>query len=210
MILLSGRPASDVIVAPVYETKGLPSRKDISAVIITGSHAMVTDQDAWSLSLGAWLRRLSPKPVPVLGICYGHQLMAQAWGGSVGYHPAGREIGTVDIELTAAGRKDILLGAMPAVFPGHVTHAQTVLRLPPAARLLAGNQFEPHQAYVIGDCFWGVQFHPEFDRPVTCAYIEEQTAALIKEGRDVEKLQESVIEHDYGRELLRRFVALAK
>jgi GMP synthase (glutamine-hydrolysing) len=204
-----GLPAGDIVTAPVHITKTIPSLEDISAVIITGSHAMVTDRDDWSRHLAYWLRSVCSASVPVLGLCYGHQIIADAWGGIVDYHPRGQEVGTVDVELNAAGRQDALLGCLPATFPGHVFHAQTVITLPPAARLLAGNAFEPHHAFVIHDNIWGVQFHPEFSAAVMRAYIDEDSRALALAGFDPGALQNAVIDHPYGQQLLQRFISLA-
>ena len=79
---------------------------------------MVTEQDDWSIQLARWLKNTSALSIPTLGICYGHQLIAAAWGGTVDYHPGGKEVGTVNIELTEAGKNDVLLGSMPERFLG--------------------------------------------------------------------------------------------
>jgi len=205
----SGIPIKDVLTLPVYQNKQLPDLEDISAIIITGSHAMVTDQEAWSQYIANWLQRAELQSIPVLGICYGHQLLATAFGGHVDYHPGGREVGTVTINLTKEGAEDPLLGSLPSHFSGHVTHAQTVRQLPPKARLLAYNDFEQHHAFVIHDSMWGVQFHPEFTEDITRAYIFEQQATLVQEGYDVTKLYHTTKKHPYGQLLLQQFLKLA-
>ena len=115
--VLSQMPGiGNVLVATVFKRIWLPAYDTVSGVIITGSHAMVTDREDWSEFVAKWLRGIAANTLPVLGICYGHQLLAHAWGGDVGYHPQGKEIGTVGIDLTAAGCKDPLLSCMPRSF----------------------------------------------------------------------------------------------
>jgi len=184
----------------------LPESDRISGVIITGSHAMVTDQVLWMLKLEAWVRNILEMNIPLLGICFGHQILAQAMGGVVDYHSGGREIGTVPITLTQEGKQDRLLGALPAVFMGHTTHAQTVKKLPAGAQLLAQNSFEPHHAYRIGKNAWGVQFHPEFTASIMNDYVNEQCDALINSGQDVKTLQSSIRNTDKANGLLNRFI----
>lgn len=201
-------PPGNVIVSSVYKHESLPDVRDVSGIIITGSHSMVTDYDNWSIYLSQWLKDLMYKSIPVLGICYGHQLLAQALGGYVDYHPKGREIGTVNIELTAQGEKDLLMGVLPKTFLGHVTHVQTVTALPVDGHPLAKNNLEEHHAILINENMWGVQFHPEFNADITRAYINEQKESLMKEGYDPDKLYNSVQEHMYGKLLLKRFIEL--
>ena len=203
-------PVEDVRVISVFLGEKLPDLSDISAVIITGSHSMVTEREDWSVSLAGWLRDIRKLSIPILGICYGHQLLADAFDGSVCYHSDGEEMGSVDIELTADGKTDPLLGVLPDCFLGYASHAQTVSTLPPGAKILAKNSFEPHHAFVLDSHIWGVQFHPEFNRGITCSYIEAEREALTRQGKDVDALLQSVAEIEYGKTLLQRFIALAK
>lgn len=199
----------NIIVSAVYKNENLPEAKDISAVIITGSPAMVTDREPWSVKVEKYLRDIADKDIPVLGICYGHQLICQAFGGTVGYHEKGDEIGTVKIELTEEGKKDILLGVLPDNFLGHVIHSQTALEVPKGAKILARNDFEKHHAFVIHNNIWGVQFHPEFNGEVINEYVSEMAGELAKKGHNIDALRGSVKEHKYGKMLLKRFLELA-
>lgn len=188
----------------------LPDVSGLSGVIITGSHAMVTDQTHWMQELTAWIPKVLAQDVPLLGICFGHQILAQAMGGMVAYHPKGREIGSVSIALTPEGKKDHLLGVLPDVFMAHTTHAQSVIRLPLDAQLLAENSFEAYHAYRIGKCAWGVQFHPEFSAAIMDEYVSEQTSALLNDGYDLKTLRSEICDTNEANSLLKRFMEVVR
>lgn len=203
-------PEESIKICSIHEDEFLPKVDEICGVIITGSHSMVTDLEPWSIRLESWLRKISEFNIPVLGICYGHQVIARAFGGVVNYHPDGREVGTAKVFMTQAGEQDLLMGILPSQFDAYVAHSQSVIKLPEGATLLAGNNFEKTHAFVIKDSIWGVQFHPEFTANITNAYIDTSSAKLINEGFNVEALKAAVIEkeNDFGTRLLRRFVEL--
>lgn len=164
-------PALPVTVIDPREGQALPAQADIAGVVVTGSHSMVSDREPWSEATAAWLRDAVAAEVPVLGICYGHQLLAHALGGEVGYHPQGIELGTVPVSLHDAAQDDPLFAGLPPQFDAQAAHRQSVRRLPDGATLLAGNHFEPHHAFRFGSRAWGVQFHPEFGEAATRAYL---------------------------------------
>ncbi len=187
----------------------LPEVGEVRAVVVTGSHAMVTELRDWSEHLAGWLARAVARGVLVLGICYGHQLLAHALGGTVGFHPAGGEFGTVAVRLLPGAGDDPLLGGLPGVFPAQVFHRQSVLRLPPGARPLAASSREPHQAVRFAPRAWGVQFHPEFDDAITAAYLDFDGERLIREGFDPARLRAGLCRTPVAATLLQRFRRLA-
>jgi len=153
-----GLPWERIELVVVYEGETLPDPHEPAGVVVTGSSALVSAREPWSERAAAWLREVVATGTPLLGICYGHQLLAHALGGRVGRNPRGREIGTVALELHAAAREDPLLGGLPAQLKVQATHVESVLELPPGARLLASSATDPHQAFACGERAWGVQF----------------------------------------------------
>lgn len=185
--------------------EALPDVSEFSAAVITGSWAMVTDRVDWSERTGRWTKGLIESGKPLLGVCYGHQLMADVMGGVVDYHPDGRELGTLPVTLNARGRADPWMGELPAVFGAHLTHAQTVLVPPPGAQLLASSAHDPHQILRYGPHVLSVQFHPEFSEALLSACIAKREAVLAAEGIDLEGLRSGIEETPYARQILLQF-----
>ena len=185
--------------------EALPLPGEVAGVVVTGSHSMVTDREEWSETTARWLAGRVAEGVPVLGICYGHQLLAHALGGEAAWHPGGIEIGTVTLRKSDAARHDPLFADLPECFPAHVVHRQTARRLPPGAECLASSDFEPHHAFRVGEAAWGVQFHPEFDTVAMRGYIDQLADPLRQGGADPEKLAAAVTETEAATSLLRRF-----
>jgi len=155
--------------------------------------------------LAAWVPLIVDAGIPVLGICFGHQLLAHAFGGKVDFNGKGREIGTVDINVNSSGKNDILFGSIPLRFPANVSHKQSVLTLPDGAVSLAYNGHDSNHAFRLGRCAWGVQFHPEFSAAAMSGMIREQTGDLKAEGFDVEALIRDVKETPEAYALLASF-----
>lgn len=205
----SGQPSTSFSVCSLFLGEALPDLAEISGIIITGSPAYVTDLEPWNETGAAYLREAHELDIPILGVCYGHQLLAWAFGGEVGFHPGGREIGSVAITLTEAANQDALLGTLPNQFMAQVSHQQSVLKLPAGAVLLAHNDFEPNHAFRIGHSSWGIQFHPEFSASVMAAYIEERRNALEEEGCQPEALLSAVVSAPEAATLIQHFCLLA-
>ncbi len=205
---LGGEAAETLVVDPVAgET--LPEPRDFAGIVVTGSHAMVTDRADWSQRTAEWLRGAIEAEVPLLGICYAHQLLAHAAGGAAGDNPAGLEYGTVEVELADAAAEDPLLAGLPPRFDVQVSHTQSALVLPPGAVCLAAGGREPHAAFRVGRCAWGVQFHPEFDADVTRTYVQQMAGALAADGQDAGALESSVHETPHCAAVLARFCSFA-
>lgn len=203
-----GLSQSDALITDVARGDALPNPDGLSGIAIAGSHDMVTDGYDWIGKTAEWLNKAADLRIPTLGICFGHQLLAHALGGTVGDNPNGREFGTVEVHLTDSAADDPLFCGLPTDIRVHVCHTQTVLSLPPAAQVLAFNDMDGCHAFVYGEHVWGIQFHPEFDADVTRAYIQEHRQELEAEGQDPDQLINTCIDTPFGGRLLRRFAGI--
>jgi GMP synthase (glutamine-hydrolysing) len=186
-----------------------PPPETLAGVIITGSHAMVTDRADWSERLADWLRLAVASKLPVLGICYGHQLLADALGGEVSNLQPAPEVGTITVELCEAASNDPLFAGLPSRFPAHASHVQSARRLPPQAVALARSVSEPHHAFRIGCCAWGVQFHPEFDTHSMRAYVRRWANRADAPVRDWEGIEAEIRSTPEAALITRRFADFA-
>lgn len=189
----------------VLAGESLPDPAEYAGTVITGSHEMVTNMTPWMEEAARWIRQAVDADHPMLGICFGHQLLADALGGEAAYHPDGMEIGTAEISLLPAARKDPIFSALPDTFPGHVTHSQTAQTLPPGSVHIATGTHDAHQAFRVGRHAWGVQFHPEFDAAAIRHYIRELTDKLTEKGRDITAIEATVAETPEAASLLKAF-----
>jgi GMP synthase (glutamine-hydrolysing) len=162
---------------------------DLSGLIVLGGEMGALDDD-----VAPWLpatRRLLASAVssgtPTLGVCLGAQLLAAATGGVVQTGSAGLELGLVQLQALPAAATDVYLAGVTQRLGEGVTdvlqyHRDAVTTLPPDAELLlTGDQYR-HQAFRVGACAWGVQYHPEvsreaFDRWLLSADAEDPAAA---------------------------------
>ena len=115
-------------------------------------------------------------------------------------NPKGREIGTVRVQLTLAGRRDPLFAwAAADELEVHATHLDAVDPLPEGATLLASNENCAAQAYRLSETVAGVQFHPELWAEAMRDLILSRRDQLAAEGRDTGALAKGVREVEAGR-----------
>ena len=152
----------------------LPDPRAWGGVILTGSPASVRDGAPWMERLGRWTLDAAVQGVPVLAVCFGHQLVGEALGGRVERNPQGPERGTVEVTLTEAGRHDPLFAGLPARILVQQTHEDALVAPPPADRatLLATNETCAWQAFAAGPFLRAVQFHPEMGAETMRRLIE--------------------------------------
>ncbi|HET7753977.1 MAG TPA: glutamine amidotransferase [Anaeromyxobacteraceae bacterium] len=183
-------------------------------VVITGSPHSVLEDAPWMKRVAEYARESAARGIPVLGVCFGHQLLARAFGGEVRRNPAGREIGTVTCTLTAAGERDPLFAGVPRTFAVQTTHEDVVVEAPPGAELLATNSFATNQGFRLGPDVWAVQFHPEVTTETMAAMVAARAQGLAAEaaarGEDPRERVRSILAAirpaPFGAAVLRNFV----
>lgn len=200
----------EVKVINVEKNDNLPEIHECLGIIITGSHAMVTDEHPWSLKTESFIKELVASKVPLLGICYGHQLIAKSLGGQVDFHPKGMELGTVNISTNENARNDALLHSLAENFDVHVVHSQSVLTLPQNAISLASNEFEKNHMFKIEPCTWAVQFHPEYDENIMKSYIREVFKEKAEQHEQEDMILKNVKKTTDANKIIKIFVDIAK
>ncbi len=194
----------------------LPGTVTQHGVIIGGSPYSPQDRDPWMLRLEGLVRSLNEQEVPTLGICFGHQLGAQALGGSVVRGENGREFPVAQLELTPQGEAHPLFRGLPPSFPIGTSHQDVVERVPPGAQVLAHTSQYPNQAFVKGS-FIGIQAHPEDTHAILEALARARQRALTDEGiipeggldSFLEQLRAADIEQN-GQQILGNFLRIAQ
>lgn len=143
--------------------EAIPSLDPFDLLIVMGGPQQVWEEDEFPWLVGEkaairhWVGELRR---PFLGVCLGHQLLADAMGGRVERMEA-PEIGVRDIERTAEGASEGLLGGLPRLFPALQWHEAEVVAPPPGSVVLAENPDSAIQSLRVNDCALSVQFHVE-------------------------------------------------
>ncbi|MET0403405.1 MAG: glutamine amidotransferase [Cystobacter sp.] len=202
-------------ILPAHQGAPLPaSAAGYDAVMMTGSPKSVTELEPWMERAADFMLGAAARGTPVLGVCFGHQLLAHAHGARVVRNREGREIGTVRVQLSAAGREDALFHGLPEDFAVQATHEDIVERVPEGATLLAGNANTAVQALAFGPRIRGVQFHPEVHPEAMRALILARTEKLEAEaiargqpaGERVPRLLSGIAPAPAGHTILRNFL----
>jgi GMP synthase (glutamine-hydrolysing) len=200
-----GLAAEPMLQADVFRGDCLPHHSEVSAAVITGSIAMVSHREDWSEQTAQWLLDALGASLPVLGVCYGHQLLAHALGGTVGTNPRGREIGTVEVSMRPGVNNDLLFGGYPETFFAQTSHLESVIELPASAQRLGSSELDENLIARFSETAWGVQYHPEFSADVTREYIRIRSQAIEEEGINSAALRSAVRDTDQAASILPTF-----
>ena len=133
------------------------------AYVITGSPQGVYDADPWIADLTQFIRDSYAAEKKLIGICFGHQVLAHALGGRSEKSDKGQGLGLKQFTVTT--QKPWMTG-QPGEYALYFAHQDQVMQLPAGAELLGGNGFCPNALFVIGNQVLGVQGHPEFSESI--------------------------------------------
>lgn len=179
----------------------VPGELDCDVYLITGSRHSVYDELPWIEVLVDFLRTALQAQKKVVGICFGHQLMAHYFGGRVGPADAGWAVGVHASEVV---RREAWMREHAHEVALLSSHKDQVLELPANAELLLTNAFCPIAGFTMGDQVITVQGHPEFKKPYAEALMDMREAqlgsAVYQQG--IESLAEPTEEAQVARWLL--------
>jgi GMP synthase-like glutamine amidotransferase len=194
-----------------------PSLDDVDGVVVFGSTFNVehADEQPFIKETAELMRESIVRRIPVLGVCFGGQLLAWALDAEVGKGPV-REVGFEPIHPTPAATHDLLFSHLTDGDMTFQWHMDT-FALPDGAELLATGDRVANQAFRYGDLAWGTQFHCEVNR----AEIESWLGAFARRGdlltewgKSPEQVREQMVSHidaheTRGREIFERFANVA-
>jgi GMP synthase-like glutamine amidotransferase len=184
---------------------GLPARvEDEDAYIVTGSSAGVYDGDAWIGRLMGFLRGARGR-AKLVGICFGHQAMAEAFGGRVIKSPKGWGVGlhTYDVAAPEPWMDPVKTLSVPA------SHQDQVVEPPPGAVVVAASAFTPYGMLDYGPDAISLQLHPEFAPAYAEALIDSRREARLSHDQADAAIASLRRPNDNARvgEWLKRFLA---
>jgi GMP synthase (glutamine-hydrolysing) len=143
---------------------------ECDAYITTGSRYSVLDGDAWIRDLERFVALLVDRRIPFIGICFGHQLLAEALGGRVERAKVGWGVGVS--ENTIESPQPFMNGDELREVNLVVSHQDQVIDVPDSMRVLGGSEFCPNYFCAVGDHALSIQGHPEFSRDYSRALME--------------------------------------
>jgi len=151
---------------------------DCDGWLITGSRHGAYEKLDWILELEHFIRDVYRTAIPLVGICFGHQVIAQALGGEVVKSDKGWGIGLHRYEIT---KSLDWMGETPQCVQIHAFHQDQVTLLPASAAIFSRSEFCPYAGLSYGDSIISVQGHPEFEEKYELALIDIYGGNLVPE-----------------------------
>ena len=195
-------PSIQYEVIKVYENREVLIN-NFDAVIITGSKYSVYDDKEWIYKLKKKVKNIISMKKPVLGICFGHQILASCLGATVRKNDKGWELGSYNISINNKGLNSPLFSGINDNEIFYESHQDVVMSLPDHLIELAVTD-KANQSFCYKDLVYGVQFHPEFSFDI----IKKLVSLRIEKGIEVDSniINESI----KGKILLNNFIKIVK
>lgn len=149
---------------------------DCDGWLITGSRHGVYENLDWMTPLQEFIRELAEARVPLVGICFGHQIIAQALGGNVVKSDKGWGVGLHRYRIDQAR---IWMEARPQHTSLYAFHQDQVIELPESAQVFASSEFCPYAGLSYGDSIISVQAHPEFEEAYMTALLDQYGGSIV-------------------------------
>jgi GMP synthase (glutamine-hydrolysing) len=200
-----GEPGRDFAVWRVQREEDPPVSHP-EAVYIGGSAASVYEPLRWIERLSDAVRQWHERETPMLGVCFGHQILAHTLGGRVEKNPKGWELGVQEVELSQAGAADPLFHGLPRRFRAMQSHQDVVVELPPGGEILARSESVACQAFRLGGHIRTVQFHPEYTVEQLRFLLTPRRERLAASGMNMDAILSGIQPTPESRSLLKRFL----
>lgn len=146
------------------------SPADCDAYVVTGSIRGVYDFDPWITELSRFIRKCYQADKKLVGICFGHQILADALGGKAQKSERGWGLG---LKAFSIFDHKPWMAEKPGTCSLYFAHQDQVIQLPLGAERLGGNAFCPNAFFVIDDQVLGIQGHPEFTHNIMIELVEQ-------------------------------------
>jgi GMP synthase (glutamine-hydrolysing) len=207
-----GIPKKEILfVNMLNDFHSLPDLSMVQALILAGSgNKSLTTTHEWVGPLMIYLKAAIKKRFPILGVCFGHQLLSLIYGATIVTDALQKEVGIVPINLNVDGKNDPLFASLRSTFYSMAGHNDSIINLPKILTVLASNDNCQVQAFKLKFAtVYGVQFHPELTEKDFNARIKYYGKKYLNTNTDVKTALKHKLRSTTDKKLLSNFHKLA-